>query len=162
MSFKDQLNQFYKNLDDKANQIKEILDKNGFNVEKCYYNGHYYNKDSSGNYVKDYYPIPVVEVRGLCDIEIVGSHIGVSTKTSIKNAIHFDYKKLSNYYYEVYGVVDYLADYYKSGEDIVKLYNSLEACNEKEIGFAFSFANNTTTDKILKFMTLLKNNGFYY
>lgn len=161
MSFKDQLNEFYKNLDDRSRQIKEILVKNGFRVEMGYYNGHY-NKDAAGNYVKDYYPMPVLEVRGLCDIEIVGSHINVSTKTSIKNAIHFNYDKLNDYYYEVYGVVDYLADYYKSGEDIVKLYKNLEECNEKEIGFAFSFANNTAANKILRFMLVLRNNGFYY
>lgn len=162
MGFKEQLNEFYKNLDDKTNQIRNILVKNGFRVEKGYFNGHYYNKDASGNYVKDYYPIPVIEVKGLCDIEIVGSHINISTKTSIKNAIHFNYDKLSEYYYEVYGVIDYLADYYKSGEDVVKLYKNLEACNEKEIGFAFSFANYTTADRILKFMLVLRSNGFYY
>ena len=162
MSFRDQLNEFYKNIDDKANQIRDIMIKNGFRVEKGYFNGHYYNKDDTGNYVMDYYPIAVIEVKGLCDIEIVGPHINISTKTSLKNAIHFDYDKLSNYYYEVYGVIDYLADYYKSGEDIVKLYKNLEACDEKEIGFAFSFANNTTADRILKFAVVLKNNGFYY
>ena len=162
MSFKDQLNEFYKNLDDKTNQIRDILVKNGFRVEKGYFSGQYYNKDASGNYVKDYYPLPVVGVKGLCDIEVVGTHLNVSTKTSIKNAIHFNYDKFSDYYYEVYGVNDYLADYYKSGEDIVKLYKNLEACDEKEIGFAFNFANNTSVDKILKFVVILRNNGFYY
>lgn len=161
MSFKEQLNEFYKNLDDKAEQIKEILKRKGFKVEKKYYNGHY-NKDASGNYVMDYYPIPFIEVSGLCDIEIVGTHINITTKTSIKNAIELNYDKLSDYYFEVYGVVDYLSDYYRSGDDILKLYKSLEACNEKEIGFGFSFANNTTADKILSVVVTLKQNGFYY
>ena len=162
MSFKDQLNEFYKNLEEKTNQIRDSLAKNGLKVEKGYFSGHYYNKDASGNFVKDYYPIPVVEVKGICDIEIVGSHINISTKTSLKNAIHFDYDKLSDYYYEVYGVIDYLSDYYRSGEDILKLYKNLEACDEKEIGFAFSFANNTTADRIFRFVMRLKNYGFYY
>ena len=162
MGFKEQLNEFYKNLDNRANHIRDILLKNGFKTEKNYYNGHYYNKDSAGNYVKDYYPMPVIEVFGLCDIEIVGPHINVSTKTSLENAIHFDYDLLSDYYFEVYGVIDYLADYYKSGEDIVRLYRSLEACTEKEIGYGFSFANNTPAVKILGLVTVLKDNGFYY
>ncbi|MDE7438897.1 MAG: hypothetical protein K2N23_00045 [Clostridia bacterium] len=161
MSFKEQLNGFYKNLDGKAEQIKDVLVKNGFKAEKKYYNGHY-NKDASGNYVMDYYPIPVIEVEGLCDIEIVGIHINISTKTSIKNAIQLNYENLSEYYYEVYGVVDYLSDYYRSGEDIVKLYKNLEACKETEIGFGFSFVNNTTADKILSVAVVLKENGFYY
>ena len=161
MSFKDQLNEFYKNLDDKANYIIDILIKNGFKVEKHYLNGHY-NKDSNGNYVMDYYPIPVIDVKGLCSIELVVTHLNISTKTSIKNAIHFNYDRLSDFYYEVYGVIDYLADYYKSGEDIVKLYKNLEACNEKEIGFGFSFTNNITTDKIMKLVVLLRDYGFYY
>ncbi len=161
MSFKQQLNEFYKNLDDKAEQIKEVLNRKGFKAEKRYYNGHY-NKDVSGNYVRDYYPIPVIEVSGLCDIEIVGIHINITTKTSIKNAIDFNYEKLSEYYFEVYGVVDYLSDYYRSGDDILKLYKNLEACNEKEIGFGFSFVNNTSADKILNVVATLKQNGFYY
>ena len=161
MSFKEQLNEFYKNLDDKANYIIDILVKNGFNAEKSYINGHY-NKDASGNYVMDYFPIPVINVKGLCDIELVVTHLNFSTKTSIKNAIHFNYDKLSDFYFEVYGVIDYLADYYKSGEDIVKLYKNLEACNEKEIGFGFSLANNVAIDKILKLVVLLRDYGFYY
>lgn len=161
MGFKEQLNEFYKNLDDKAEHIKYILRRNGFKAEKKYYNGHY-NKDAAGNYVKDYYPIPVIEVIGLCDIEIVGIHLNISTKTSIKNAMRLNYKILSEYYYEVYGVNDYLADYYKSGENIMKLYRNLEASYEEEIGFSFSFVNNTTADKILRIVAILRDNGFYY
>lgn len=162
MGFKEQLNEFYKNLDGKAKQIKDILVNNGFKAEKNYFNGHYYNKDAAGNYVMDYYPIPVIELKGLCDIEVVGTHLNISTKTSLKNAIHFNYDIMSDFYFEVYGVIDYLADYYKSGEDILKLYKSLETCNETEIGFGFSFANNVPADKILKLIVILKENGFYY
>ena len=162
MSFKDQLNKFYKNLDDKANQIKDSLIKNGFSVKKGYFNGHYLDKDSSGNYVKDFYPIPVLEVEGLCDIEIGGDCLNISSKTSIKNAFHLDYEKFLGYSFDVYGVVDYLSDYYKSGEDIAKLYMNLKASKENEIGFAFNFFKNVTTDEILEVMVLLKNNSFYY
>ena len=161
MSFKDQLNKFYKNLDDLANQIRDILSKNGFTVKKGYFNGHF-DKDASGNYVKSYYPISVIEVNGLCDIEIVGDYISVSSKISKKKAINFDYERLSGYNFEVYGVVDYLADYYKSGEDITNLFKNLEKCDEKEIGFAFTFASCTAIDVILNLMLLLKNSEFYY
>ena len=161
MRFKDQLNKFYKDLDDQSNRIKDILTENGFTVKSGYFNGHF-NKDASGSYVKDYYPIPVIEVKGLCDIEIVGDSVNVTTKTSKENAIKLDYEKLSRYKFETYGVIDYLTDYYKSGEDIANLYKSLEACNEREIGFGFSFANSTATNVILNLLILLKNNGFYY
>ena len=68
MGFKEQLNEFYKNLDDRANHIREILLKNGFKTEKNYYNGHYYNKDSAGNLFKDYYPMTLIELFRLFDI----------------------------------------------------------------------------------------------
>lgn len=162
MGFMEQLNYFYKNLDDRAKQIRNILIKNSYKAHKNYYNGHYYNKDASGNYVMDYYPIPVVEVEGLCDIEVVASHINISSKLTLKDAISFNYDTISDYYYEVYGVKDYLADYYKSGDDLIKLYKNLEICNETEIGFAFSFDNSTPAEKILEIIIILKNNGFYY
>ena len=161
ISFKEQLNGFYKILDERADQIKIILIDAGFNVEKRYFNGHF-DKDASGNYVKDYYPIPVIEVKGLCDIEIVEMHINVSAKISKENAINFDYGKFADCYFEVYGVNDYLADYCKSGEDITNLLKNLEACNEREIGFAFTLEKDCAVDRILKLLTLLKNNGFYY
>lgn len=162
MGFKEQLNEFYKHLDTHAEKIKSILITNGFKAEKQYFNGHYYNKDAAGNYVMDYYPIPVVDVAGICNIEIVGSHINVSTKTPIKNAIQLNYNILSDCYFEVYGVIYYLADYYKSGENIIKLYKNLETCNERVIGFGFSFVNSTPTEKILNLVRILKENGFYY
>lgn len=161
MNFREQLNDFYKKLDDKAEQIKNILIKNGLKAEKKYFNGHY-NKNAAGEYVKDYFPIPVIEVKELCDIEIVGMRINITSTTSLENAIHFDYGKISDYYYEVYGVVDYLSDYYKSGEELSVLYKNLGASEEQEIGFAFSIADDVSEDKILGLVTLLKSNGFYY
>ena len=162
MEFINQLNEFYKILDNKGTQIKDILSQCGFDVKMGYFNGHYVDKDCSGNYVKDYYPIPVIEVKGLCDIEIGNSFVGISSKLAINDALNFDYGKLSDYQYEVYGVIDYLGDYYKSGEDVGKLYRNLKKSNETEIGFAFSFESSATAEIILKAVNFLKNNGFYY
>lgn len=161
MDFKERLNDFYKKLDGEAEQIKNILIKNGFKCEKKYFNGHY-NKNAAGEYVKDYFPIPVIEVKDLCDIEIVGNRINISSKTSLERALHFDYGKISDYYYEVYGVVDYLSDYYKSGEELKVLYRNLETSEEEEIGFAFSLASDASIDKIFNIISILKSGGFYY
>ena len=161
MDFKEQLNDFYKKLDGEAEQIRNVLIKNGLKCEKKYYNGHY-NKNAAGEYVKDYFPIPVIEVNNLCDIEIVGNRINISSKTSLENALHFDYSKISDNYYEVYGVVDYLSDYYKSGEELKVLYDNLGKSEEDEIGFAFSIAADGSTDKIMHIISILKSSGFYY
>lgn len=161
MNFREQLNDFYKKLDDKAEQIKNILIKNGFQAEKKYSNGQY-NKNAAGEYVKEYFPIPVIEVKDLCEIEIVGMRINITSMTNIDNAIHFDYSKISEYYYEVYGVVNYLSDYYKNGEELSVLFKNLGASEEQEIGFAFSLADDIKEDKILSLVNLLKSNAFYY
>lgn len=161
MDFKEQLNDFYKKLDGEAEQIRSILIKGGFNCEKKYFNGHY-NKNAAGEYVKEYFPIPVLEVKDLCDIEIIGNRINISSKTSLENALHFDYGKISEFYYEVYGVVDYLSDYYKSGEELKVLYGNLANSEEDEIGFAFSIAADVAHDKILNVISVLKSGGFYY
>ena len=60
----------------------------------------------------DYYPIPVISIKGYCDIEIEIDEITISTKLKYNDALNFDYSKIMHYDFEMYGVKDYLKDYY--------------------------------------------------
>lgn len=68
---RESLNQLYRPLDEKLHELIAKLTKlhGGFTVTSGFYNGHYH-KNVDGLYQADAYPIPVISVMGLCDIQI--------------------------------------------------------------------------------------------
>ena len=151
-----QLNETYKKLDNKAHEISKLL--------RCpvgYYNGHY-NKGESGNYEKDYFPIPEVTIKGLCDIEIGLEQISVSTKLSRDKALWYEYDRIKMYRFEVYGVVNYLEDFYSEGSTVETLIENVKKSTEENIGFSFYFPFEVSADTVCKFTEFLQKEGFFY
>ena len=153
---RSQLNEIYRELDAKARAIGRTL-----HCPVGYYNGHY-RKNESGEYEKDYYPIPEVTVKGLCDIEIGLDEISVTTKLTKAQALSYDYEKIKAYAFEVYGVEDYLNDFYTDGDTINGMIERIEKSEEEHIGFCFSFSFEVGSDTVCDFVELLKKEGFFY
>lgn len=160
---KDELNSLYKALDTKARAFCKLFsDLDG--VSNCsygYYNGHFY-KNSTGEYEMCYFPIPVVSVENLCDIEIDCDFVSVSSKLKREAALSYDYSKLEKYNFEVYGVESYLDDFYTKGQSFDTLVSNIEKSKEKEIGFSFEFSNDISSDQLYDFVMFLKKEYFYY
>lgn len=79
-----------------------------------WYNIHYYKNDD-GDWSRASYPVPVISIKGYCDIEIQFEAITVSAKLKRGTALEYSYDKIMKYEYEAYGVEDYLADFYYAG-----------------------------------------------
>ena len=165
MSKKDEfgalLNEIYRALELKSVELSVALQHRIFEVKSGYYNGHY-NKTEDGRYAQDYYPIPVVSVKGFCDVEINLDNISVSTKLKRADALKYDYSKLKGYTFDVYGVEAYLDDYYHEGATIHDLVTNIGKSDEKEIGFAFYFDFDVGREEIFEFVKFLRRNSFYY
>lgn len=112
--------------------------------------------------VGDSYPIPVIGVKGLCDIEIQFEKISVSTKLKRNIALTYSFEKMLKYEFEAYGVEDYLADYYHAGQSIQDMRDNINHCEESEIGFSFTFPIETEGKDLYEFVRLLRGEGFYY
>lgn len=153
------LNRIYGELEGRRGALLHMLTRSGFSASSGYYNGHY-SKDADGSYRKDDYPIPVISVEGLCDIEIGLSGISVSAKLSRPQALGYDYGKLSAYSFEAYGVADYVSDFYAEGMTFDQLRSNIQASQETEIGFSFALAADTQA--VLPLIALLKSEGFFY
>ena len=93
-----------------------------FEIESGWYNNHYY-KTNDGGWSRASYPVPVISVKGYCDIEISFDRITVSTKMKRKTALAYSYDKIMKYDYEAYGVEDYLSDFYHAGLTVQELKN---------------------------------------
>ncbi len=157
---REDLNCFYKVLDSKAKEICLNLKNKDIPYSMGYFNGHY-TKNETGEYEQDYFPIPVISIEGLCEIEMNWDGVSISTKLSRNDSISFHYDDLSQYEFEAYGVIDYLNDFYVKGYTIQQFIQNVEKSNELEIGFSFFF-ETIHNKELFEFIVFLKERKFYY
>lgn len=157
----NEMNAAYRRLEQKCGELVCVLNHRVFAVESGWYNGHY-QKNADGKWARDAYPIPVIAVKGLCDIEIQFDRISVSTKLKRDVALAYSFDKLTEYEFEAYGVEDYLSDYYHPGQTVQELKDNIKASDEAEIGFSFTFPFEVDGKQIFEFMKMLRREGFYY
>lgn len=157
----EDLNKTYYRLEMKQMELFQGLFHRLFELKRGYYNGNYH-RDQGGNYVREYFPIPVIEVKGYCDVEINLNDISVSTKLTKKNALEYNFDKLKGYSFEVYGVENYLQDYYEPGMTTTELQEVIKKSEEKELGFSFRFRFDITGNEMYEFVKLLRREGFFY
>lgn len=157
----NEINTAYHRLELKQAELVRALSHRIFELESGWYNGHY-QKDETGNWFRESYPIPVLGVKGLCDIEIPFDKISVSTKLKRNAALAYPFEKFVGYEFEAYGVDDYLADLYHSGQTMQDLQENIRACDEREIGFSFVFPFDVDGKQVFEFVKLLRREGFYY
>lgn len=159
--FLNEVNAAYYQLEMKQAQIVHALFHRIFEIESGWYNGHYH-KEENGDWRRESYPIPVIDVKGICDIEISFDSIVLSTKLKKDKALEYSYDKVSRYTFESFGVDDYLCDFYHSGMTIEELKTNISRSDEREIGFAFSFPFDIDGKEIFEFVKLLRREEFYY
>jgi len=157
----DLLNQVYRRLEWKGIEIRNGLQHRIFAPKLGYYSGHY-RRQEDGGFKMDHFPIPVVEVKGCCDIEINLDCVTVTSKLRREDALSCSYEKLSKYEFEAYGVEDYTGDLYLPGMTIQQLKENICNSDEKEIGFSFHFDFDVDGDTMYDFAKLLRRKGFYY
>lgn len=158
---KRELNSIYSELEvSTAVMVRYLDDMAGLNYTVGFYNGHY-SKNAQGEYEREFYPIPVISVAGVCDIEIEPDAIAVSSKLKRETALLFDYNALKEYKFEVYGVEDYLADYYVN-RDVDKLLENIGNSQEREIAYRFTFGKSSDFKQVARLTLFLRSNGFYY
>ena len=159
--FLNEINAAYYHLKMKQAQIVHALFHRIFVIEFGWYNGHYH-KNENGDWSRESYPIPVVEVKRFCDIEISFDKISVSTKMKRDAVLAYSFEKFAGYEFEAYGVEDYLADFYHAGQTVQEMKENIRACDEAEIGFSFTFPFDIEEKQIFEFVKLLRREGFYY
>lgn len=157
----NEINTAYSRLESKQTALIHALSLRIFKLESGWYNGHYH-MDETGNWFRESCPIPVIDVKGLCNIEIPFDKITISTKLKRSAALAYPFEKFAGLEFEAYGVEDYLTDFYHSGQTTQELQENIRACDEKEIGFSFVFPFDVDGEQIFEFVKLLRREGFYY
>lgn len=158
--YKD-LNEFYHFLEEKKNEIIQSLKGLNLKVSSGWFNGHY-RKTDSGEWERESFPIPVISVHGICDIEIHDERLSLSTKMKKENALAFSFVPYIVYEFEAFGVEDYLADYFHPGMTLDEMKQQIEKSDESEIGFAIILPFDFNSRNLLDLIDKLKTDGFFY
>lgn len=160
-SLKNEIQAAYAQLEGRQVALVHALFHRAFALEVGWYNGHYH-KDADGVWQREAYPIPVIEVKGVCDVEVQFDKTSISTKLKRAAALAYSFEPLAAYPFEAYGVEDYLADFYHPGQTVATLKENIRACQEDEIGFSFEFPCDVDAEQMYGFVKLLRKEGFYY
>jgi len=158
---KQRMNEIYFTLSTKHAQLYNGLFHRVFQLSSGFYSGHEH-QTSDGTRQMDYYPIPVISVKGFCDVEISLDSVSVTAKMKRKDALEYSFKKLESYSFEAFGVDDYMDTYYRDGMTIAEMKEGIAHSREKEIGFCFSFPWDVDGETMYEFAKLLRREGFYY
>lgn len=158
---KQRMNEIYSTLCGKRAQLCQGLTHRSLEVSWGFYNGHQHEAPDGG-WQMDYYPIPVISVKGLCDVEISLDEVSVTTKKRREDALAYSFEKFCAYPFEAFGVEGYLDTFYRDGAAIDEMKANIAHSEEVEIGFCFSFPWDVNGDEMYEFARLLRQEGFYY
>jgi len=161
MNIRNTLNIIYQPLVKKAESIYNIVTEQYNKAFYSFYNNHFH-KNEIGEYIVDYFPIPVISIENICDIEFDLDTINVTSKLTKHNTVEFDYSKLNNFKFEIYGVNDYLTDYYTNDSSLDQAIAKIGKSNETEFFFTFYFNNDTDEKALLIFLAFLQKEKFFY
>ena len=147
----DQLNAAYASLGRRASALKGALEEAGLRAIWNWYA--YHSSLIDGEYRMEEFPIPVVDVeggshRGGCDVGFHMDEIFVEFQLSCGQAFGFDFGQLP-YPFEVYGVEDYLHDFYRPGMDLDGIAARIMASGEKQVGVSLTLPGDTGTAALL-------------
>lgn len=156
------LNKIYEPLILRLQELIAGLKSHGeFKIASGFFNNHSY-KNEVGEYVEDCFPIPVVSVEGLCDIEIDIEGISITSKLTKEKALTFDCSKVQCSRLEIYGVEDYLTDYYAFVDNLQDARQKIKECSELELFYSFYYSDSVETKEICETINRLCENDFFY
>lgn len=153
------LNSIYQPIQEYLQNLLKAIKVLGFNYSWNCYNNHSVKKDKE--WAIEYYPIPVITIKDLCDIGIDIDHIFIEYKMSRDLAINFDWRKISIHQFEVYGVKDYLSDFYNATSSLETISTKISQSEEQEIAIAFKLGfldNLSMVTNLIKLLHMIKEN----
>lgn len=159
--FLEQLQKEYRRLELKYYQLWHGLDRRIFDLDGGWFNGEF-ERSEDGQWVSQAYPIPVISVKGYCNVEIGFDKITVSTKCKRKDTLERSYEKLMHYTFEAFGTDDCYEVFYRSGMTVEQMKEKVRKSDEREIRFRFLLPWDTEQDQIYEFVKLLRREEFYY
>lgn len=157
----DEMNRIYYEVGQKLTEFCYVLFHRIFQVESGWENRKEI-EDKEGHCKTVYYPMPFVEVKGYCVIEIFFDRIEITAKKRGVDAMNDTYEKFSAHDFEIYGDGVRLGSYGFGSRDMKDLRENVAKCNAEEVVFSFFFPFETDGKTVFEFVKLLRKNNFYF
>ncbi len=154
------LNGIYRPLHERATALSKLLREKGIDARLGWYNMHY-RGTGGGEYAPDYFPIPVISIAGLCDVEFNIDTVNVTAKLTRKDSLEKNIDGIG-VSYEAYGVNDYLNDFRNAETTTEQMRRAIAQSDEKEVFFGFLLPQDIKADGIAEFIERLRLLGFFY
>lgn len=154
------LNGIYRPLHERATALSKLLREKGLDARLGWYNMHY-RGTGGGEYAPDYFPIPVISIAGLCDVEFNIDTVNVTAKLTRKDSLEKNIDGIG-VSYEAYGVNDYLNDFRNAETTTEQMRRTIAQSDEKEVFFGFLLPQDIKADGIAEFIERLRLLGFFY
>ena len=174
-SFKASLNEFYTALTSKAQSLMKTLMPlvdstllmSMSYVIKHYIRNMYKHKeptpDNAPHYSEDNYPIPVIRLSDLCEVEIYTDVISVFTRLKCADVKKLDFSQLAGYTFEAYGYDGgRLIDFSDGGTSPNEIKGKILDSNTEVADFYFDFPFDADENEILTLINLLHKSGFFF
>lgn len=143
----EQLNTVYEPLSRRAALLCKALNETGSSAQWQWYANH--SVFLEGNYRTESFPIPVITVKGVCDIGLHLNELWMEFQLPRERALTFDWSCLAAPF-EVYGVEDYLHDFYREGMEAERIAGRIEASGEQAVNVACTFPWDTPDEELLR------------
>jgi len=145
---KSELNEIYKSLCTKSNEICDGFKKAGFKVASGFHNNHYVRNGEG--FCIEHYPIPVLGIAGVGDVGIDIDATWMEIVLDKKIAVSLDYPSLARLYsFEVYGSENFLSDFHNEQSSPHEIVEKLQACDESQICITFTFPRDCSPDNLI-------------
>jgi hypothetical protein len=148
------LNSEYEPLRTHTRNMVKALTSSGFECEWGYFAQH--SVRNGDEWFFEHYPIPVITVKNVCEIGFDLDQTFIECKLKRDAAIVFDFTRFYGFTFEVYGLTDYLHDFYNADQDIKDIHAKINKSDEKEIGVSLLFGYLESVEDIIQTVKKLK------
>jgi len=150
----EMLNREYEPLRAHTHQVLKALKASQFEYEWGYFAQHSVRNGEACFF--EHYPIPVITVRGICEIGFDLNQTFIEFVLGKAKALELDFTQLQGFDFEVYGMKEYLSDFYNSQMDIKDLHARILAGDGNEIGVSFLFGRLEPAENIVRMVNKIR------
>ena len=159
-AFLQQLQKIYAKLDDQQAIIYQALRRRVWTLESGWFNGRFH-KTIGDRYIREAYPIPVISIIGLCDIEVHFDKVSVLARLEREVALAKSFGDFVQFDFVARSGEDDTLIFYEPGMTIPEMKKNIADSEDSEIEFEFRFPSDITGRQIFEFSDSLRIDGFY-
>ncbi|PKO17882.1 MAG: hypothetical protein CVU39_05215 [Chloroflexi bacterium HGW-Chloroflexi-10] len=149
------LNRIYQPLHLKFKAVKAGLIANHFVINEAgWFNMH--SVRNQDEFLDEFFPIPVLTVEGVIDIGLELDFTFVETTVSKEKIITFQPDNFTEYDVEIYGVKNYLIDYYRSDIKVNNFLERIQMSDEQEFHLTVNLPAYAKSDEVIDVLNFLQ------